>query len=197
MIEGNIVDKICLGHHKTDQAETVLLNIFRGSGLQGAKGMNIISGNYIRPMLFTAKSTIKKYVKDNDIKFNEDYTNAESEYTRNFLRNEVMTLAKTRFPSLINNLVEFSKLADMDDKYIQNKVPFEGILKDDYMVRIPVSYFINEDSVVNRMLFRCFDYLKFSKDIEKKHIKIVKSMVNDAENGTKINLTNKITVQKE
>ena len=85
LIKKGIVDKIALAHHAEDQAETILLHLFRGSGLSGARGMDIKKKDiYIRPMLQTRKSDIVRYIDDYEIPFVEDETNSEDVYQRNF-----------------------------------------------------------------------------------------------------------------
>ncbi|MDD4211005.1 MAG: tRNA lysidine(34) synthetase TilS [Clostridia bacterium] len=197
LIAKGIVDKICLGHHVSDQAETVLLNLFRGAGLSGAKGMELVRDNYIRPMLYTTKLEIQNYAKANDIPFIVDESNLDNEFSRNYLRNVIMPQLKERFKGVENNLVSFSKIAKTDDDYINNIMNIDAIIKDDYIVRIPVSYFVYPESIINRMLRHCFEYLGVSKDVEKKHIEIIKEMVKDAVNGIKLNLPNKVNVHKE
>jgi len=197
LLEKGIVNKICLAHHMSDQAETVLLNLFRGSGLLGAKAMELVRGNYIRPMLYTSKKEIEEYVKTNEIPYVIDDSNLNNEFTRNYLRNVVMPLLKERFLGIEENLVAFSKLAKMDDEFISSMINIDGMIKEDYYVKIPSSYFLYKDSLVNRMLRHALDYLNVKKDIEQKHINLIKEMVKDAENGVKINLPNKVTVHKE
>jgi len=197
LIKKNIVDKVCLGHHISDQAETVLLNLFRGSGLSGAKAMQVVNGKYIRPFLNTSKLEIENYAKINNIGFVTDETNLENEFSRNYLRNKVMPLIKERFKGVENNLASFAKIAKADDDYITNMMNIDAIIKEDYLVKVPVSYFLYPQPIVNRMLKHCFEYLGVSKDVERKHIEMIKAMVRDAVNGIKINLPNKVNVHKE
>lgn len=197
LIKKGIVNKICLAHHMSDQSETVLLNLFRGAGLTGAKGMEVKRENYIRPMLNTTKLEIENYIKTNNIPFVVDESNNDNEFSRNYLRNEIMPLLKARFNGLENNLANFAKIAKADDDYITNLMNIDAVIKEDYMVRIPVSYFQYPEPMVNRMLRHCFEYLNASKDVERKHIEIIKGMVKDAVNGIKLNLPNKINVHKE
>jgi len=74
LIKKGIVDKVALGHHQSDQAETILMHILRGSGLRGAVGMNFESedGTIIRPMLNVCQKNILKYLDDNNLSFVED-----------------------------------------------------------------------------------------------------------------------------
>lgn len=197
LLEKGIVNKICLGHHMLDQAETVLLNLFRGAGLSGAKGMEVKRGNYIRPMLYTGKDEILDYVKTNNIPFVTDESNLKDDFSRNYLRNQIMPKITERFPAAVQNLVSFSRIAKADDDYITGLVNIDAMIKEDYYVKIPTSYFLYKEPIINRMLRHALEYLNVSKDVEKKHIDLIKEMVKDAVNGVKITLPNKVTVHKE
>ncbi len=197
LISRGIVDKICLGHHIQDQAETILLNIFRGCGLNGAKGMDVIRDNYIRPMLNTSKLEITKYAGENEIPFVEDDTNYDESYSRNFLRNNIMPKLRMKWKNLDKNLVDFGKICYKDDEFIKSQMSFDGIIEEENLVRIPLSYFLYSSSLVVRMIQKEFEYLKVSKDMEKKHYSIIMEMAKEAQNGVKINLPNNITVHKE
>lgn len=197
LLQKAIVDKICLGHHMQDQSETILLNIFRGAGLNGASGMEPIRENYLRPMLNTQKLEIIQYAGINEIPFVEDDSNYDETYTRNFLRQIIMPKLRLKWTNIDKNLVEFGRICKEDDNYIKSQMFFDGIIQDKNLVRIPLSYFIYPAPIVNRMLLKELEYLKVSKDIEKKHLHIIEDMARQAQNGTKISLPNQITVQKE
>ncbi len=197
LLSRGIVDKICLGHHIQDQAETILLNIFRGAGLNGAKGMDAVRDNYLRPMLNTTKLEITQYAGANEIPYVEDDTNFDETYSRNFLRNVIMPKLRLKWTNIDKNLVDFGNICKEDDEYIKSQMFFDGVIEEENLVRIPLSYFIYPGPVVNRLILKELDYLNASKDIEKKHISIIKSMAKEAENGVKINLPNNLTVHKE
>jgi len=197
LLQKEIVDKICLGHHLQDQAETILLNIFRGSGLNGASGMEYIRGKYLRPMLSTPKIEITQYAGDNEIVFVEDDSNYDENYSRNYLRHNIMPKLRMKWHNLDKNLVDFGNICKDDDEFIKSQMFFDCIIRDENLVRIPLSYFIYENPVVNRMLLSELEYLKVNKDIEKKHINIIKDMAREAQNGVKISLPNMVTVHKE
>lgn len=197
LLSRGIVDKICLGHHVQDQAETILLNIFRGAGLNGAKGMEFVRGKYVRPMLNTTKLEINQYASINEIPYVEDDTNFDETYSRNFLRNVVMPKLRMKWNNIDKNLIEFGNICKEDDEYIKSQMFFDGVIEEQNLVRIPLSYFIYPNPVINRLILKELDFLKVSKDIEKKHISIIKNMAKEAENGVKINLPNNIVVHKE
>lgn len=81
---------LVLAHHQNDQAETVLLNLVRGSGLRGLTGMTVFREGIFRPLLFVKKEKLNIYLQDLGSAFYQDYTNATNEYLRNFLRNSII-----------------------------------------------------------------------------------------------------------
>jgi len=197
LMSKGIVDKICLGHHFQDQAETVLLNLFRGCGLSGASGMEYVRDNYLRPMLDATKLEIETYARENALSYVEDESNFDETYSRNFLRNNIMPKLRAKWNNLDKNLVDFAKICKEDDEYIRTTYMLDGIIEEQNLIRIPLSYFLYPNAVINRVIFEAFEYLKVNKDIEKKHIKIIKDMANQAQNGVKISLPNKVIVHKE
>ena len=83
-------DKIAVAHHADDQAETFFINLLRGAGLNGLKGMKPQNGVIIRPLLWASREQIRKYAVENQIPWHEDHTNAESVYLRNKIRNQLL-----------------------------------------------------------------------------------------------------------
>lgn len=87
--------KIALAHHKNDNVETFFLNLARGSGLKGLCGIHPVKDNVIRPLLCVERSEIESYLKERNINFCEDKTNASDAYTRNRIRNHVIPYMKS------------------------------------------------------------------------------------------------------
>ena len=83
-------DKIAVAHHADDQAETFFINLLRGAGLRGLKGMQPKNGSIIRPLLWASREQIHQYAIGNQITWHEDHTNAESVYLRNKIRNQLL-----------------------------------------------------------------------------------------------------------
>ena len=83
-------DKIAVAHHADDQAETFFINLLRGAGLRGLKGMQPKNGVIIRPLLWASREQIRQYAVENHIVWREDHTNAESVYLRNKIRNQLL-----------------------------------------------------------------------------------------------------------
>lgn len=94
------LDYLATAHHADDQLETVLWHFFRGTGINGLKGMDAFSPKQklIRPLLSFHKDAILAQAKADGLAFVEDSSNAGNDYTRNFFRNEVLPLIESRMP---------------------------------------------------------------------------------------------------
>lgn len=116
--------KIALGHHLDDQAETVLLNIIRGTGPDGLAGILPRSrrGDYvlIRPLLCFRRTEIENYCRENNLSPYTDSTNLELDYTRNKLRLELIPQLEKKYnPRIREALFGLAKLAGEDRKLLQ------------------------------------------------------------------------------
>ncbi len=97
--------KIATAHNCSDNAETVFLNLIKGTGLKGISGIPEARGNIIRPILNVSKEDIISYLNKNEIKYRIDKSNYENDYERNFIRNEIFPLLKKRLnPALENSI---------------------------------------------------------------------------------------------
>jgi len=100
-------DKIATGHHLDDQAETVLHNLIRGAGLQGAKGIPLQNGILIRPLIFVSKKEILSYVLENSIPYREDLSNLKTQYTRNQIRHQILPPMNAINPKASRHIAQF------------------------------------------------------------------------------------------
>lgn len=125
-------NKIATAHNSNDRAETVILNILRGSGLSGLKGIEPIRDNkYIRPLINTDRQDIENYCNDNKLEPKYDKTNNENIYTRNKVRNTVIPYIKKEFnPNIIKTINRLSSLATEENEYLQaiTKQEFKNLL---------------------------------------------------------------------
>ena len=117
-------NKIAIAHNKNDKAETIIMNIIRGSGIPGLKGIEPIRDNkYIRPIIECERAEIEKYADENDLNPRIDKTNFENDCTRNKIRNIVLPYIKKEFNSnIIETMNRLSNLAIETDEYIQKQV---------------------------------------------------------------------------
>lgn len=194
----DIVDKIALAHHQSDQAETILMHIFRGCGVSGARGMEPIRDKiYIRPMLPVSKEEINEYASLNNIDYVEDASNKDTSFTRNYLRNVVMKDILKKWPNAIEAINNFATAVSDDDDYIKSIVDTNSLLVDEKIVQMPCSYFSGSPSIYSRIVFYALKKIGIQKDIERKHIEMIKDLALNAENGKKIRLPFDVIVSKE
>lgn len=90
--------RLALAHQQEDQAETVLLHLVHGCGLDGLAGMRPVRGNRIRPLLFEPRAALEGYLLDQVIPWREDETNHDLSYARNLLRHEVFPVLRRLNP---------------------------------------------------------------------------------------------------
>lgn len=102
---------ILTAHHSNDNVETVLMNFFKGTGMNGLTGIAPKQGKLIRPLLFATKDEIKEYAVVKELEYVEDSSNESNKYTRNYFRNELIPGVQKVFPmveqNLINNIDRF------------------------------------------------------------------------------------------
>ncbi len=116
-------NKIATAHTKNDNVETVLMNIIRGTGTAGLKGIEAIRENkYIRPLINCNRNQIEEYCKKNNLKPRIDKTNMENIYTRNKVRNLLIPYIQKEFnPNVIESIDRLSQIAKQENKFIEDK----------------------------------------------------------------------------
>ena len=199
-------NKIATAHNANDNAETVLMNIIRGAGTSGLKGIEIKRDEkYIRPIIKLTRSEIEDYCKKENLNPKYDKTNGENIYTRNKVRNKLIPYIEEEFnPNIVKSLNRLSELIKEDDEY------FEKIVEDEYkkvliqenlgitrkeeteQVILDLKKFNNEEKVIKNRLVRYTISRMFGspQNIEKIHITdIIKLCENNV--GNKFLVPNK------
>lgn len=95
---------IATAHHANDNAETLLMNLFKGTGISGLHGIKHINGHIIRPLLFATKKDITQYVQQHNVPYRDDASNKSDKYTRNDVRLNLVPVIEQSFPGVVNNL---------------------------------------------------------------------------------------------
>lgn len=112
--------KIVTAHHKTDNAETILLNMVRGTGLKGLEGISPISENKIRPLLCLTRDEIETLVKELKITYREDSSNKSDKYHRNRLRLNVLPELKKINPEFENTFQANAEIVRQANGFINH-----------------------------------------------------------------------------
>lgn len=155
-------DKIAVAHHMDDMAETVLMNLFRGSGVKGLAGIPAVRGYIIRPLLHVSREEIEAFLERNDIACRTDATNFETDYTRNRIRLDVMPYIKAHInPAAAAHIADTAVLAADICRYVEEQARkagepivqwYDGNGKAD--CEIDVEGFLSLDRAIQRELLR-------------------------------------------
>ena len=123
VLEKTNANKIATAHNNNDKVETILMNILRGSGTSGLKGIEAIRNNkYIRPLIETSREEIEEYCIINKLEPKIDKSKNENIYTRNKIRNIVIPYIKKEFnPNIIKTINRLSEVANEENEYM-NKI---------------------------------------------------------------------------
>lgn len=113
---------LATGHNADDNAETMLLNMLRGSGVRGLKAMLPHQRHIIRPLLSFHRSEIIEYLDENGSDYVTDSTNRQSYYSRNFIRNEVMPLLRSKFPGADRGLQTTLRCLAEDNMIVETHI---------------------------------------------------------------------------
>ena len=115
--------KIAIAHNKNDKIETIIMNVFRGSGISGLRGIEPIRENkFIRPLIETERIDIERYCEENNLNPRIDKTNFINDVTRNKIRNIAIPYIQNEFnPNFINTLNRLSDVITEEDEYMKKK----------------------------------------------------------------------------
>lgn len=190
LIEG-FCDKIATAHHLSDNVETVLFNLFRGSALAGVCGIDEISlnGKIVRPLLGCSRAQIDEYVKQNNLPFVHDESNDCNDYTRNFLRNEVLPLIESRFEGAQGRISSFSTLATRDERLLDS---LAEKLIDGFSVEFVEELYL---PLFTRACLKVMKRLGITKDFESVHLDAVYNLKN-LQTGKSVDLKNGVKAFK-
>ena len=198
ILEKEHANKIAIAHNKNDKIETIIMNIFRGSGIAGLRGIEPIKNNkYIRPLIECERKEIEQYCKEQGIEPRIDKTNFENEYTRNKNRNIIIPYIKKEFnPNIIETMDRLSNLVKEEDEYLEKLVEtkYKQFIKEETtkQITLDLKKFNNEEKVIKSrlLLYTISRLLGSTKGIEKVHIEdIIKLCQNNI--GNKYLMPNK------
>jgi len=114
--------RVALGHHRQDQAETVLHRLARGTGMAGLAAMRVRRGLFVRPLLFCSRDALRGFLASREIEYREDSSNDDDRYTRNFLRHRVVPTLRQLNPRFDEALAHLAEVAAAEEDYWSERV---------------------------------------------------------------------------
>ncbi len=168
-------------HNADDNLETVLFNLVRGSALKGMCGIpNIRDGKFVRPLLFMTGSEIRKTCDSFGITYVTDSTNLESDYTRNYIRHNIVPHLEKLCPTPQDSVMRMCASLKADEDFIDGEV--RKFLKD-WDAKVPVNQFAGlHTAVKSRVLIKLYDEYAASVDasahLEKVHVDAILERMN-------------------
>ena len=198
--------RIATAHHRGDQAETILHNLFRGSGLKGLAGMPWVRGRIIRPLLEADREDILAWLRENGLAWVEDSTNSSGEYTRNRIRRDILPAIEREVnPGAAANLLRLGTLAGMADRFLEKQgeswVRTYGRRREDGSLYLPDAAFSQkkEDEKIVRM-YGLLEILKEeaggSRDLGLVHVEQILGLL-EKQVGRRIFLPRGVTAGRE
>lgn len=151
-------NKIAIAHNSNDNAETVIMNLIRGSAISGLKGIEPKrEEKYIRPLIDCERSQIEKYCEENNLNPRIDESNFENEYTRNKIRNICIPYIKKEFnPNIINTIKRLSETVSEEENYMQEQTikAYNNLIISESKEEIELNLkeFIKQEKVIKRRL---------------------------------------------
>lgn len=175
---------IAVAHHKNDQAETVLMNLTRGSSLRGLCGIHPVRDNIIRPLLCVERKEIERYLEERKIPYVTDSTNLESAYTRNKVRQELIPYLEEQFNgNVVERIAEMAENLSEAESYIGQQADnlYERCVDCDLEKEIAVIHlerFLPEAAVLQRYVVRRIigTLTGKRKDVYSTHIEAILSL---------------------
>lgn len=184
LLNDGVVDVIALAHHLNDQVETVLMRMFRGTGIKGLRGI-VDRPGYIHPMLGFTKAELREYASAHRIPYKEDATNFDSEYTRNYIRHEIIPHVKLRFPGFEYAVAKLAKSAEELEDFMLSVAP--DVKVESESASLPIEILDLHPALAKKTIAETLRLLGCEKDVEFTHLESLLGL-KDSPNGARINL---------
>jgi tRNA(Ile)-lysidine synthase len=199
-------DLLALAHHRDDQAETVLLNLFRGSGLQGLSGIQpkvkLEELKVIHPMLGFSKEDILDYCQKQELNPCFDSSNKKNIYSRNIIRNKIFPVVESKINDKAREVIaRSSNIIALENEFIEQLVlkKYEEILIEENSLKVIIDFikFKKIDQVLQRRIYRLI-YNKINNNLDDlyfDHILEIEKLINNDQTGRGIDIASKIRIE--
>ena len=193
-------DKLATAHNCSDNAETVLLNLIKGTGLKGISGIPVKRGYIIRPILNLKKDEILEYLNRHGIDFKTDESNLSGNYERNFLRLNIIPLIKERLnPDFENSLLNSSEIFRSFSTFLEKRMSLEPEKIFEFRsneLKINSGAFAKVEDEIKSYFLKSAVEKKFKMQLEFKDYRNILQLL-DKQPGRKISLSNNLAAFKE
>ncbi len=194
---------IAVAHHADDRAETMLFNIFRGSSLQGLKGMAPVNGDIIRPLLCFERYEIENYLVGMNMSFVTDESNLTDDYTRNKIRHNIIPYVKDNIVSgAVKNMCHLSDMVIKAEDFLSTETKRAldrcTVKQEENKVSIDTGILLTEhDYIIDRVLYDVLCMVAGKKkDIVSEHIQQIKNILS-APGTRKLDMPYDVRIIKE
>jgi len=191
-------DKIATAHNADDNAETMILNLLRGSGLRGLSGIPPVRGNYIRPLLCLDRKRIITYLIENGVEHTEDLTNGEPICSRNIIRKEVIPVLRSMNPDFAAAAGRCAESLRADDAYMEKQAsefPREYINNGEKISVRTDALSAFPDSIASRVIRDISE--EFNILLSQPHVAAVLKICGAKSPSASVNLPKGLTVSRE
>ena len=196
----NKADKIATAHNASDNVETILLNLIKGTGVKGLTGIPLSRENIIRPILSLSADEIRNYLKKNKIDYRFDKSNLDSDYERNFLRNEIIPKLKRRFNPLIEEKISnTAKILNDINSFIElqvNQLAKSAVDFDGRELKIDLKQVAKFDASFYGVFVKLILENYFKLELTSENIHSLVNLIN-SQTGRAIHLKEKVIANKE
>lgn len=194
--------RIAIAHNKDDNAETILMNLVRGSGLKGLAGIKLKRDIIIRPLLSISRKEIEEYIRENGLSYITDSSNLGNDYTRNRIRHNIVPeLVNNINKKSVDNIVRAGKFIEMADEYISLEAK---VFCEKYLLKKDDSIYIKDEDIYSKSkILRAYIFKnileglsKSAKDIAAAHIEDIDKL-RHLKTGKKLSLPYNIEARKD
>lgn len=192
LLSENYADVIATAHHLSDNFETVLFNIFRGTSTKGLTGIPDKRDGFIRPLIDATRGEIDEYISKNNIPYVEDSTNGDIDYTRNYLRSVVIPKILEKFPTAETSVKRLGEISREENDFLDD-LANKNLDFNDGKYYLPVDL---SPILLKRASKTILYNLGIRKDYESVHFKDILKLTK-LKNGSKITLPKNIVAVKE
>ncbi len=176
-------------HHADDQAETLFLNLMRGSGVEGLAGIpelrKLGAGWVARPLLNWRRSELEGYLRENSVLWLEDPSNLDQSFDRNYLRNYLFPLLEPRWPGLVNRLTRTARNARSTSEALADfiKINFAELIGDEH--KMPLTALLRLELPLQALVLRQWLRLREIQALPESRMLEFLKQLSDARQGSR------------